>query len=123
MYLEHAHHQHVYEDSHDDSWGSSGSYWKRSLPIDSNSAENVPVPVAAASSDRVNVNYNRPVAPPVAAIPKQSPVAAATYGAGGASNYRPTSFEEYNANGQLATYSDPHSIVYSQQMPQQAYSL
>lgn len=126
MYLEHAHHQHVYEDSHDDSWGSSGSYWKRSLPIDSNSAENVPVPVASASSDRINVNYNRPVASAAVApvpiqsapIPKQAP---ATYSAS-ASNYRPTSYDEYNANGQLATYNDPHSIVYSQQMPQQTYN-
>lgn len=117
--MEHAHHQHVYEDSHDDSWGS-GSYWKRSLPIDSNSAENGPVPVAAASSDRVSVNY-RPVGP-TAAIAAPISKQAATYSAS-ATNYRPTSYEEYNANGQLATYNDPHSIVYSQQMPQQTYSL
>lgn len=107
----------MYEDSHDDSWGgssgSSGSYWKRSLPIEGNSAENVPIP---AGSDRVSVNYQpRPVA-----TVKQAP----TYSAS-ASNYRPTTYEEYNPpNGQLAQYNtDPHSIVYSQQMPQQTYSL
>lgn len=113
MYLEHAHHQHVYEDSHDsDSWGSSGSYWKRSLPIEStNSAEQNAVPVTA-SSDRINIGYNRP------ASVKQT----ATYTAG-ASNYRPTTYEEYPSNAQLNTYTDPHSIVYSQQMPQQTYSL
>ncbi|XP_031635210.1 uncharacterized protein LOC116348340 isoform X2 [Contarinia nasturtii] len=108
--------KHVYEDSHDDSWGgssSSGSYWKRSLPIENNgAAENVP---ATSNSDRINVSYNqqRPVAV------KQT----AAYTAASASNYRPTTYEEYNASPQLATYTDPHSIVYSQQMPQQTYSL
>ncbi|XP_055316948.1 uncharacterized protein LOC129576256 isoform X2 [Sitodiplosis mosellana] len=112
--------KHVYEDSHDDSWGSSGSsgsYWKRSLPIENNSAENVPV---TSSSDRVNqVSYSTAVRQPVNV--KQT----ATYGvSASASSYRqPTTYEEYNASPQLAQYTDPHSIVYSQQMPQQTYSL
>lgn len=96
----------MYEDSHDDSWGSSGSYWKRSLPVENSSAENVPV---TAGSDRINIGYNRA---PVSNV-KQT----ATYSAS-ASNYRPT-YDEYSANPNLAPYSDPHSIVYSQQMPQQ----
>lgn len=99
-------------DEHDEGWGGSGgsgSYWKRSLatPADSSSAENVPVNTA----DRINISYNRP--PTV----KQSP----SYGP---PNYR--SYEEYvrdSSSPQLTSYTDPHSIVYSQQMPQQAYSL
>lgn len=116
VYLENAHHQHVYEDSHDDSWGSSGSsgsYWKRSLPIENNSAENVPV---TSSSDRINqVSYN-PVRP---VNIKQT----ATYSSSASSYRQPTTYEEYNASPQLAQYTDPHSLVYSQQMPQQTYSL
>ncbi|XP_062133388.1 uncharacterized protein LOC133843739 isoform X1 [Drosophila sulfurigaster albostrigata] len=33
VYVEHAHHQHHYED-HGDDWGGEGSYWKRSLQTD-----------------------------------------------------------------------------------------
>jgi len=105
VYYEHAHHQHVY-DEHDDGWGGSGSYWKRSLatPGDSSSSENVPI------SSSVNLSQPRPtnIKPPV-----YSP-----------SNYR--TYEEYvreNSSPQLSSYTDPHSIVYSQQMPQQTYSL
>lgn len=80
------------------------------MPIEGNSAENVPV---TSSSDRINVSNYRP-----ASNVKQTP----TYTAS-ASNYRPVTYEEYNTNPQLAQYTDPHSIVYSQQMPQQTYSL
>lgn len=108
MYLEHAHHQHVYEDSHDDSWGS-GSYWKRSLPIENSSSAEQNVPVTS-SSDRINISYQRP-----ANVKQTAPYTA--------NAYRPTTYEEYPSNAQLASYTDPHNIVYSQQMPQQTYSL
>lgn len=125
VYYEHAHHQHVY-DEHDDGWGS-GSYWKRSLatPLDNNSAESVPITSAA---DRINISYNRP---PVIAT-KQGPVATAAVAAaapvyGPVPSYRPTTYEEQQLRDaqqqqqqqQLASYSDPHSLVYSQQIPQQ----
>lgn len=110
VYYEHAHHQHVY-DEHDDGWGS-GSYWKRSLatPADSSSAENVPVNAA----DRINISYNNRPPTAIKQTPSYSPA-----------NYR--TYEEYirdSSSPQLTSYnSDPHSIVYSQQMPQQTYSL
>lgn len=74
-----------------------------------------------ASSDRVNqVSYGA-VRQPVNV--KQT----AAYSGGNAATYQqrqqPTTYEEYNASPQLAQYTDPHSIVYSQQMPQQTYSL
>lgn len=126
VYYEHAHHQHVY-DEHDDGWGGSGSYWKRSLAApDNNGAESVPITNAA---DRINISYNRP---PVLTA-KQSPVATAASIAAAAGpvytapSYRPTTYEEQQIRdaqaSQLSSYTDPHSIVYSQQIPQQTYSL
>lgn len=100
VYYEHAHHQHVY-DEHDDNWGSS--YWKRrSLKA----ADSVEAPSASAP---VEVSYS-----------ESSP----SY-----SSYRP--YDEHQAifdsssSGSIqppVTYTDPHSIVYSKQMPQQTYS-
>lgn len=120
VYYEHAHHQHVY-DEHDDGWGS-GSYWKRSLatPLDNNSAETVPITSAA---DRINISYNRP---PVLTA-KQGPLATAAASAAApiysAPSYRPTTYEEQQLRdataSQLTSYTDPHSMVYSQQIPQQ----
>ncbi|XP_017000945.2 neurofilament medium polypeptide [Drosophila takahashii] len=40
VYVEHAHHQHHYED-HGDDWSEPGSYWKRSLQTPDPSAEDV----------------------------------------------------------------------------------
>lgn len=108
IYHETAHHQHVY-DEHDEGWGGSGSgsYWKRSLaaPLDSNSAENVPI---TNTADRINIGYNRPV---IQTKQNTSPLLSS-------SNYRPATYEDHS---QLASYNDPHNIVYSQQIPQQTY--
>lgn len=69
------------------------------------------MPINAA--DRININYNR------------SPTAIKQTPSYSSANYR--TYEEYirdNSSPPLTSYNnDPHSIVYSQQMPQQTYSL
>lgn len=65
------------------------------------------------AADRINISYNNR---PPTSIKQTAPYSPA--------NYR--TYEDYvrdSSSPQLTSYTDPHSIVYSQQMPQQTYSL
>lgn len=111
VHFEHAHHQHVYED-HDDGWGS-GSYWKRSLTPATDSSEAGQLPPGAIPAPS-SLSFNRMgSAPPSIEI---SPSAFPVY------DEHMQVFQGDSSPPQMPTFEDPHSIVYSKQMPAQTYS-